>query len=139
MKNTPLSKIMTRKLITVSPGQSMHDVNDLFEKNHLHHVPVVEKGKIVGIISLLDFMRISLGFRLGFEEEKEVNENILNNLKITEVMTEHPICMSPDNTVKDAASLFCANMFHALPICENDKLVGIVTSTDVIAFLAGIK
>ncbi len=138
MKNTPLRDIMTTRLIAVDVEEDLIKVNELFEKNHLHHILIVEREKLVGLVSLLDWMRISLGFRMGFVEEREVNENIYDQLELRRIMTENPVTMSPDDTVQNAALLFSENLFHAIPIEEDGRLVGIVTSTDVIKHLAGL-
>ena len=133
--DTPVKEIMVTDLITVEKSKSMSDVNKLFETNQLHHLPIVEGDKLVGIISLHDHLRISYGFVMGSEEAEEINENVYSYLTIEQVMTENPITITPESTVKEAAAHFNNNMFHALPVVQGDKLVGMITTLDLLNFL----
>lgn len=134
-KSTPVKDIMATDLITVQVDKTMSDVNKLFETHQLHHVPVLKGDKLVGIISLHDHLRISYGFVMGSEEAEEINENVYNYLTIEQVMTENPISITPDDTVETAANHFRQNMFHALPVVEGEKLVGLVSSLDIMNHL----
>lgn len=131
MKNTPVAEIMSKNLVTVGKDQILLDVKDIFETHHLRHVPVVDGRKLVGIISLLDFMRLSFGDSQDAEAE-EINDNIYKNVKVEKVMTENPMTLNPGSTLKEAAELFDLNMFHSVPVVEDGDLVGIITTIDLI-------
>ena len=122
---------MSKDLITVRKDQLLVDVKEIFETHHLRHVPVVEGDKLVGIISLLDFMRLSFGDTQDAEAE-EINENIFQNVTVEKVMVENPMTLSPQSTLKEATELFDLNMFHSVPVVENGNLVGIITTIDLI-------
>ena len=80
MKNTPVAEIMSMNLVTVEKGQLLMDVKEIFETHHLRHIPVVDGKKLVGIISLLDFMRLSFGDTQDAEADK-INGNIYRALR----------------------------------------------------------
>lgn len=128
--------IMTRNVITVKESDDLHDVMQLFRRNHIRHVPVVQNGHITGIISRTDINRLSFGAII--EEEAEADAGILNMLTIPQVMSRKPATVSPDISVKEVAKIFVESEFHALPVVDKDVVVGIVTTTDVIRYLVDI-
>ena len=136
MQNTtPISKIMTRKPATVGPEDNFETVRNLLEKHGFHHVPVVENGMLAGIVSYTDYLRI-IGDLYGNAQEQRSNEHLLNTLLVKEVMTEHPVCLAPTDTVEDALRIFNTNHFHAIPVLEGNRhLVGILTTHDLIKVL----
>lgn len=129
----PLREIMTNRLITVSPDASVEVIKDIFHKNNFHHLPVTEKGDVlVGIISMEDFFRVSYVLSLN-TGGKVYSEKTYNALTAKDFMTTYPLALEPDDTIGLAADIFLANQFHALPIVEEGRLVGIVTSHDLLA------
>jgi len=137
--NSPVSEIMTTKLVTISPESTLKDVQNLLEHHRLHHIPVVDGNKLVGIVSMTDFMRLSMGATLyeageAFDNEG-INNIIYDSLKVAEVMTKNPATVKPNTSIKDAADLFELNMFHAIPVVENGELKGMVSTYDMIRSL----
>ena len=133
---TPLSELMTADLYTVDEYDTMEAVARIFSRHEIHHVPVInEKKELAGIISKSDFLKISLGMSLFSEpEENEYNSALYNTTLVRDVMSKIVVCLEPKDTAEVAARIFMENLFHALPICENGKLVGIVTTYDLINF-----
>ncbi|MCB0569666.1 MAG: CBS domain-containing protein [Phaeodactylibacter sp.] len=129
-----IREIMTTKLVTVSPDRPAKAIQDIFSKNDFHHIPVVEKGeRLVGIISKEDLYKVLnvLSARnLGTAQPEEE----LGSLSAADLMTKYPIALDPDDTIGLAADIFLANKFHALPIVEDDKLIGLVTTHDLLKF-----
>lgn len=131
----PISKIMTRKPATVGPLDNLETVRGILEVQGFHHVPVVEGGRLVGMVSYTDYLRV-IRELYGNSQEQRVNERLLNAVLAKEVMTEHLICLSPSDTVDDALRIFKTNHFHAVPVIEGDRrLVGIVSTFDLIKLL----
>lgn len=125
---------MTVELATVQKGKhNLRDVKDIFRKKNIRHLPVMDGDKLVGIISKNDIMRLSFGSM--FDNQGEGDEAILDMLTIDQVMSSHPVSVSSDTPIKDIAEIFVKEHFHSLPVNEEGKLVGIVTSTDVIRYL----
>jgi len=105
------------KVITVSPKNTVQDVLYLIQKTGHLGYPVVENGKIIGIITLSDINSIP-------EEDR-------TKLKVEEVMSKKPIVISPDDNLEDALKLLIKNDIGRLPVVENGKLVGIITRSDI--------
>ncbi len=94
---------------------------------------MVSGDKLIGILSQTDILRISFGNTFGNEQEGS-DEAIFDMLSINQVMKHSPETVSPEHTIKDAAEVFAKREFHALPVVENEKLVGIITTTDIINY-----
>jgi CBS domain-containing protein len=133
---TTVGEIMTKPVITVHRDDTMDKVQDIFEKQNIHHLPVIEEGnKVVGIISKSDYLRILHGFTL-FKTEKSVEYNnaIMRSLLVSEVMTKQVATLAPVDTLEMAAGFFRENLFHALPVIDKGVLVGIITTFDLITY-----
>ncbi len=125
---------MTKAVITVDKDtHTLRDVRDLFRKEKIRHIPVLEKKKLIGIVSKNDINRLSFGAL--FENQANADEGVLDMLTIDQVMTAHPTVISPEVSIKEVAEIFATQDFHSLPVVENGTIVGIVTSTDVIRYL----
>jgi CBS domain-containing protein len=131
---TPVSEIMTRRLITANVDDRVVKVKTLFEENKIHHIPVVDAAdQLLGIISKEDFLKLSYHVSLD-TGGKSFSKKWYDNTKAGEIMTKYPVSLDPEDTVGLAADIFMANKFHALPVVENDQLVGIITTHDVLLF-----
>jgi CBS domain-containing protein len=130
----PVSKIMTRELITLSLSDDLYKAEKLFKKHHIRHIPIVEEEHIIGMLSYSDLKRIS--FLDSYDShEVEVDNAIYNMLSIQQIMVKNIVKVNSSTTVKSVAEILAKNEFHALPVVENDILVGIVTTTDLLKYL----
>lgn len=132
--NVPVSEIMTKNLVKLHLGDELSHAETLFKKNKIRHLPVVDGEHIVGILSYNDLMRIS--FVDATDDDGEtVETTVYDMFSIEHVMTKKVISIQPDTKIKEVAKIFTEKEFHALPVVDNDNLVGIVTTTDVIRYL----
>ncbi|MCP4459553.1 MAG: CBS domain-containing protein [Cytophagales bacterium] len=131
-KREKVSNIMTTEVKTVNLTNTLKEANELFAEKHIRHLPVVSGEKLVGILSLTDILRISFGNT--FEGQENADDAIFNMLTINQVMKHSPVTASPEDTLKSVAQILADHEFHALPVVENDILVGIVTTTDIIKY-----
>ena len=109
----------------------------MLKKNKIRHAPVVSDDKLVGMVSLTDLQRISFVDTFG-EGEGMIDTAIYSMLGIEQVMVSKPTTVDVNQTIKEVAKLLSEREFHALPVLEKDKLVGIVTTTDLIKYLIDI-
>ena len=134
-KNEPITSVMSKELITVHEADPVSKVRQLIEAYHVHHVPVVKGATLIGIVSWTDIMRISFG-EFGNQDGKQLDTILDHTYKMVDVMVSDPIKLHVSGTVREAARILSEGNYHALPIVDGDKLVGIVTSTDLLKFLA---
>lgn len=129
MKTADITSIMTKDVVCVSPQQKIIDVKHIYEKpNFHHHIPVTENGKLVGMVSLIDFMYNIAG--AGMSDDAKV----YNELNVKDIMTRKPFFLTTKATIEEVSLALSNGYFHAVPILEDDDLVGIVTTADVIKF-----
>ena len=119
--NQPLSTIMTKDVVTVTPQDSLSKVKKLIFDNRFHHIPVIENGKLAGIVTSYDLMKLNKTF-----EEYE-------NIKVEEVMTKKVLALKANEKIGTAAQIFLRQLFHGLPIVDEDNVLkGIVTTHDIL-------
>jgi CBS domain-containing protein len=129
MKTELITSIMTKNVVCVSPEQILLDVKHIYEKkNFHHHIPVTKKGKLTGMISLVDFMYNIAG--AGINDDAIVYKK----LKVEDIMTRNPFFLTSSATIEDVSKILAEGNYHAVPIVENEKLVGIVSTADIIRF-----
>lgn len=135
-KREPVSHIMTKDVHTLSlHNGTLTDAKNIMEENHIRHLPVTSGKELVGILSLSDIYRISFGGNYG--QEKSVDSAIFQSLKLEHVMQANPKSVTSNTTIKEVAEELAVEDFHALPVVDrNGNLEGIVTTTDLIKFLA---
>jgi len=129
-----VSKIMSTNLITVNHTNNLVEAEKLFNENSIRHIPVVSGDDIIGILSLTDLLRVSFVDAYGVDET-DVDTAVYNMLSIEQVMVKKPISVSSMQTIKEVAKILAKNEFHALPVVDANKLVGIVTTTDLLNYL----
>lgn len=130
----PISTIMTAEVITLKANDSLEKAEHLFKKHKIRHIPVVEKKRLVGMLSMNDLLRISFADG-AFREEEDVSSSIYEMFTIPQLMRNRLTTVSPDNSIREVAEIFVQSEYHSLPVVVGDSLVGIVTTTDLIKYL----
>lgn len=129
-----VGRIMHTELITVSPSTSLEDANIIVKKKKIDHLLVVnDSGKLVGILSDKDLKQYWASPATTLSKS-ELNY-LLQQVIVEMIMIKTVITISPDTTVERAALIMQEHDINALPVMEDDKLVGIITSTDVMGVL----
>jgi CBS domain-containing protein len=135
-KREPVSTIMTKNVVAVQLDDTLINANKLIVKHHIRHLPVVHGEQLVGMISKTDLNRLT--FSGLFAGEGDVDEAVFDMLNISQVMSHKPRAVKDTDTIKQVAEILSKEEFHALPVVDAEdesKLVGIVTTTDVIKYL----
>ena len=132
-KSVPVSSIMTKNVVKLNLSDDLTKAEILFKKHQIRHIPVVNGNVIIGMLSYTDLLRIS--FADAMEDEDDVDTTVYNMFTVEQVMAKKLVSISPETTIKEAAQILASREFHALPVCEGDLLVGIITTTDLIKYL----
>ena len=114
--------VMSTDLVTVRPAESVRRAYEIMRDRRIRHLPVIENDRLVGILSDRDLRPILLSPGL-------------TGASVAELMSEALTTIAPDASVEDAASLLVVRKIGCLPVVEGDRLVGIVTETDLLAVL----
>ena len=147
-----ISKIMTRKVITAMPGDSLLYVESLLIHNRISRIVIQRKKIPVGIITYRDFVPAKLPHWIAqFADPKEVEEyktkkdlsdfqvNQMSHLlhfKAVDIMTPSPIVVKAEEDVGVAVLLMIRNGISGLPVVKNSRLVGIITKADIVKAIA---
>lgn len=133
----PISEIMTQQVVYLTSEDSLETAEKLMKKHHIRHLPIVNDGKLKGILSLTDLQRISFATPIS-EIDENMGSAIYDMFTIDQIMTHHPVHVDIHDGIVKALHILAENEFHALPVVNKDRLVGIVTSTDVIKYFLTI-
>ncbi len=145
--------VMTREVMTISPDMTLKDMDRLLLESEVSGAPVVEGDRLVGIVSRADVLRVV------YEEQRQAARvsdfytspypipipalehlardsrkiaDHLVKLRVREIMTPDPLTVGPDDDVQFVARTMSAQHYHRLPVTEDGRLVGIVTSLDIV-------
>ncbi|MDI6872889.1 CBS domain-containing protein [Candidatus Solincola sp.] len=119
--------------VTLSPDDTLREARRLIRELGLRRFPVVEEGKLVGIVTDRDVRQADMSSAVV--QERRYVEYILDRIQVRGIMTPDPITVTPDTPLEKAARLILENKIGGLPVVEEGKLVGIITETDLIRTL----
>lgn len=118
---------MTRQVAFVTPEDTISDAYSAMRSLEMHHLPVLENSKLVGMLSDRDIL---------IRARRENDEMIVPGTFVKEVMSAPVLSCAPDVSVGHAADLMLKNQVHSVPVVDaRGKLVGIVTSSDLLRLL----
>ncbi len=151
-----IKDVMNKDVITCSSDDSLTHLANLFKENHISGLPVVDEGKVVGLVSETDLLKlfrepefsnelwlpspfeiIEIPIRnlVKLEEAKKALDNI--KLKpVKDIMTKSIHAISPEDNLEDASAIMIKHNVNRLPVIDNGKLVGIVARSDIIRGLS---
>jgi len=132
--NEPVSHIMSKQMVTVHAAQTVSEVFKLLTENPIHHVPVVNGNKLVGLISSTDMMKLSLD---AYGTPDAANAEYLDSqFSVDQIMVTELVTAEPDEPIRSVATKLSTGALHSVPVVDTDKeLVGIVTTTDLVNYL----
>lgn len=136
---TRVGKVMVKDVITVRENDVMSKVEELMISNRINHVPIVgEQYDLKGILTKNDVQLLKdWGTNLNLRTSIKANEQILNSNTADERMNAEVITVSEDDTLERCAEIFRNNVFHAIPVVSGSKLVGIITTYDMLKIAYG--
>jgi acetoin utilization protein AcuB len=121
---------MTAPANSLSKDASLLDAVLTFRRTGFRHLPIVDDGRIVGIISERDIQRVSPSL-LGNVVQEEYN-SVFEKTRLKDVMTRDPLTVTPDTPLRDAAIILNEQKVGCLPVAVGGKLIGIVTVIDML-------
>lgn len=136
-----VEELMTKKVFTVDIHDLIDRVFFLIHYEKVRHLPVMEKGKVVGMVSDRDMYK-ALGPKSNsnaIETNKSGTELHVIPKKAQNIMRRGIISVSPDTLVSDAAELMADNKIGALPVIDKTKLVGILSATDLLRVFSKLE
>lgn len=129
----PLSEIMSEQVITLDVYEGLEVAEQTMKKYQIRHLPITRDGKLTGMLSLTDLQRISFASTIS-DSDENMDSGIYTMFTIDQIMTHHPVSVNLNDGMVKVLLIFSEKEFHALPVVEDEKAVGIITTTDIIKY-----
>lgn len=123
-----IEAIMSTNLITVTPSATLAEARTLMQDNRIHHIPVVEADKLVGLITLTNVLAATDSFLRDDRSRIHANEIGIKDAMVTDVAT-----VDVNASLRHAALFLEKHKIGCLPVLDDESLVGIITDTDFVA------
>jgi acetoin utilization protein AcuB len=131
---------MTKPAITIDKQSSMQDAMNLMKTHRITHLPVMDKNRLVGVLTDRDLKKASASDATTLEMHELLY--LLSTIKVKDIMSSNPISVPPDYTIEETAELLLTNKISGVPVVDNDgSVAGVITHTDlfkVIISLTGV-
>ena len=128
-----VSELMATDVVTVDRNDDLRLVDDIMAERHIRHIPVVEDGAVVGLVSQRDVFKARMSSTMGYGELGQ--RTFLHTVAVKEVMTHPVLTVAPDTTVDEAVDLIIDKGIGCLPVVRDQQLIGIVTKTNLLQHL----
>ncbi len=126
-----VKELMTQNVLTVSPLDKIDRVFFLINFENIRHVPVVDKGRLVGMLSDRDLKKV-LGPVKKMVEKSDGTTVTIVSRQVRTLMNRKLVTIEPEQRAADAAAIMANKKIGCLPVVHKDKLVGIITATDIL-------
>lgn len=128
---------MSKELVTVSPTERIVHARRQMIENHVGRVPVVDDGKLVGMITSKDLMRAFIDFRKKVPEKYQKSQ--IKELLVEDIMSSNPTSVTKDMSITEVSQIIMETGFNGLPVVEDDEVVGIITQTDILKLIEKLE
>jgi len=129
-----VNDLMQRDVVTLEASDSLGLADDIMRLGRIRHMPVISRGRLVGVLSQRDLFRAAISSVLEFRPGTE--REWLAKIQVREVMTPHVVTVSPSTTIHAAVDVMLQKRIGCLPVVEDDKLIGLLSETDCMRYLA---
>ena len=122
---------MTTKVVSLPPDATLRDAGELFDRHDFNSIPLVQDGKLVGVVSKFDFMRA-----FAFTEEHPIPDyQALMNEPVRAFMREEMLTVPPDMPLTRVLQRMVETRTRSFPVVSGGKLAGIISREDIIRAL----
>jgi CBS domain-containing protein len=128
--------LMQRDVVTLKLGDSLGLAEDIMELGRIRHLPVTSGGVVVGVVSQRDLYRAAVSSMLRMSRSAE--RQWLAEIPVHNVMSDDVYTIEPDASVQRAVDVMLARRIGCLPVVEHGKLVGLLSETDCLRYLARV-
>lgn len=133
-REVTVKDIMTKGAVTLGGNDILDLASDIMNLGRLRHLPIVENGKVIGVLSQRDLFHAALIKALGLRHKEE--KELLQAIRVAEVMSQPVITIPSKASVKEAARLMVEKKIGCLPVVDAGIFTGLVTETDILRYVA---
>ena len=135
-KEGVVREIMTGSPVTLKPDETLDLANDVISLGRIRHIPVVEDGQLVGLLSERDMLGAAATTIFGLKQKSK--SALLKTFLIKDVMKKKVVTVAPDTPIKDAAHLMRKKKIGCVPVVSAGALEGLVTTTDILRYVESL-
>jgi CBS domain-containing protein len=132
-KEGNVREIMMGSPVTLKPDDTLDLANDVISLGRIRHIPVVEDGRLIGLITERDLIGAAASHIFGLKQKSK--SALLKSVLIKEVMKKRIVTVEPDMPIKNAAQLMANKKVGCVPVVSDGALVGLVTTTDILRYV----
>ena len=132
-----VKEIMSKDLTVVSPTERLVHARRQMLESHVGRLPVVEDESLAGMVTSKDLMRAFIDFRKKVPEKYQKSQ--IKEVLVEDIMSSNPTFTSKDATIADVAKIMIETGYNGLPVVEGDKVVGIITQTDILRLIEKLE
>ena len=132
-KEGVVTEIMMGSPVTLGPEDTLDLANDVISLGRIRHIPVVDAGRLVGLLSERDLMGAAASHVFGLKQKSK--SALLKSVLIRDVMKKRVVTVAPETSIKDAAHLMADKKIGCLPVVSDGAIVGLVTTTDILRYV----
>lgn len=129
-------QLMSSNLVTLDADGTLEVADDLMKLKRIRHLPVLQDGRLVGLITQRDLFLAGVSSVLNFRQTAE--KEWLGRIRIREVMTTDLITVAPETDIEDAVGRMLEHRIGCLPVMAAGKLIGMLSETDGLRYLQRI-
>ena len=130
-------EIMATDIEIVDRNDDLLALQERMAAKQLRHLPVLEQGDIVGLVTQRDLFKAAMSSVMGYGEKAQ--QAYLQSVRVKEIMTYPVVTISPDTSVAAAAEMIITKGIGCLPVVDGTALVGIITKTDLLRCLKALE
>lgn len=135
-KEGVVREIMMGSPVTLKPEDTLDLANDVIALGRIRHIPVVDDGRLVGILTERDLIGAAASRIFGLKQQSK--SALLKSVLIKEVMKKRVVTAAPDTPIKEVARLMAEKKIGCIPVISAGMVVGLVTTTDILRYVEGL-
>lgn len=122
--------LMATHVVTIGRNDDLRLADDTMTERRIRHIPVLEEGKIVGVVTQRDVFKAQMSSTMGYGEKGQ--RAFLHTVPVKEIMTHPVVTVTPETPVTEAIDLLLTQGIGCLPVVQDERLIGIVTKTNLL-------
>ena len=129
--------IMTKGIISISPSERLVHARRVSIDSNVGRLPVIDDEDLVGMITSKDLMRAFIDFRKKVPEKYQKSQ--IKEVLVEDIMSTNPLVVAKEDSISDVAKIMIETGYNGLPVVENDKVIGIITQTDILRLISKLE
>ena len=128
---------MTKGIISISPSERLVHARRVSIDSNVGRLPVIDDEDLVGMITSKDLMRAFIDFRKKVPEKYQKSQ--IKEVLVEDIMSTNPLVVAKEDSISDVAKIMIETGYNGLPVVENDKVIGIITQTDILRLISKLE